>query len=178
VFLWTRRRKEGAGPQLYNASDPSGAPVYYAADETEALARVITSEAARYSLAERTAIAWTARNRARKRGITLVRLVCSPCGPQGPGRPFASSRPATAENVRLAREVIAAPQSADPTGGAVAFYEPAVQDKLVAENRRLIAAGQPPKYPGYRLDSAEVRAKWIREGQRPMGTVGAFEFFA
>ncbi len=177
-FLWWSRRRKSDEAPLYNASDPSGAPAYYAADDVEALGRVITSEANRYSLVERKAIAWTVRNRAKKRSVSIVRLVCSPCGPQGPGRPFASSRSATVENLRLARDVLAAPESDDPTRGALAFYEPGVQDKLVNENRRLIAAGQPPKYPGYRLDSAEVRAKWIREGQQPKGTVGAFEFFA
>jgi hypothetical protein len=40
-----------------------------------------------------------------------------------------------------------------------------VQNRLVAEKRS-----------GYRFTSAELRAKWEREGQRPTGAVGAFEF--
>ncbi len=62
--------------------------------------------------------------------------------------------------------MLAAPESADPTGGAYAFFEPRVQDRLVAEGR-----------PGYRYTSAELREKWQREGQRPKGAVGAFEFY-
>lgn len=144
------------------------ATAHRAKDEADALARVITSEADRYSLAERRAIAWTVRNRARKRSTTIVKLVCSPtCGPQGPARPFSSARPATAVNLALAHEVLAAPQNDDPTHGALAFFEPAVQDRLVAQGR-----------PGYRYTSAELRAKWQREGQQTKGAVGAFEFFA
>lgn len=175
-WRWRQRQDEPATPE-YNATGPTGAPVYYAADEIEALGRVITSEADRYTLAERAAIAWTVRNRAAKRKTTIVRLVCSPCGPQGPGRPFASSRPATVENLKLARDVLAAPATADPTGGAGAFFEPAIQDRLVDENKRLIAAGLPPSRPGYKRTSAEVREKWNREGQRQLSTVGRFEFW-
>jgi hypothetical protein len=177
-YLLRRRGATSTEQPEYNAtSSETGQPVYFAADDVEALGRVITSEANRYTLAERTAIAWTVRNRAQKRKQSIVRLVCSPCGPQGPGRPFASSRAATAENVALARAVLAAPQSDDPTGGATAFFEPAVQDRLVLTNRRLIAQGQPPKYRGYRRMADEVRAEWQRGGQRQLATVGAFELW-
>ena len=137
-------------------------------DDAEALGRVITSEANGYSEAERTAIAWTVRNRARKRGVTIAKLVCSPeCGPCCNGRPFSSAREATAANRDLARRVLAAPQSADPTHGATAFFEPRVQDKLVAEKRA-----------GYRFTSDQLRQRWRREGQQQRGAVGAFEFWA
>ena len=139
-----------------------------ALDESEALARVITSEANGYTEAERTAIAWTVRNRARKRGVTIARLVCSPnCGPCCNGRPFSSAREATATNRELARRVLAAPLSADPTYGATAFFEPRVQDKLVAEKRA-----------GYRFTSDQLRERWRHEGQQQRGAVGAFEFWA
>src|SRR5258708_4503821 len=39
-------------------------------DDSEALARVITSEADGYSERERIAVAWAVRNRARKRGVS------------------------------------------------------------------------------------------------------------
>jgi hypothetical protein len=170
-ILFLRRRQE---PAAAAAPAAGGADGPQAADDIDALGRVITSEADRYTERERRAIAWTVRNRARRRGVSIARLVCYPsCGAQGPigkgypARPFSTARAATATNLALAREILAAPQSADPTGGALAFFEPKVQDKLVQQGR-----------PGYRLTANDVREKWIREGQQPRGTVGAFEFFA
>lgn len=136
-------------------------------EEVEALARVITSEANGYSELERTAIAWTVRNRAQKRGVTIARLVCSPtCGPCCNGRPFSSAREATDTNRALAQRVLAAPQSEDPTRGATSFFEPRVQDKLVAEKRS-----------GYRFTSEQLRQRWRLSGQRQKGIVGAFELW-
>jgi hypothetical protein len=137
-------------------------------DDCEALARVITSEANGYSETERIAIAWTVRNRASKRGVSIAKLVCSPtCGPCCNGRPFSSAREATVANRALARRVRSLPQSADPTHGATAFFEPRVQDQLVAEKRA-----------GYRFTSDQLRQRWRRDGQQPRGTVGVFEFWA
>jgi spore germination cell wall hydrolase CwlJ-like protein len=137
------------------------------ADEVEALARVVTSEANGYSERERVAVAWTVRNRARKRGTTIEAMVCSPtCGPCCQGRPFSSARAATDENRALAARVLAAAQWEDPTSGSTAFFEPALQD-------RLVAAG----HGGYRFTSSELRERWRRDGQRRVGAVGAFEFW-
>jgi hypothetical protein len=139
-----------------------------APDDVEALARVITSEADGYSEAERTAIAWAVCNRARKRGVSIAQLVCWPaCGPCCNGRPFSSARDATPTNRELARRVLATSPSKDPTGGATAFFEPRVQDQLVAEHRK-----------GYRFKSEQLRERWAREGQQRRRTVGAFEFWA
>jgi hypothetical protein len=139
-----------------------------AVDDTEALARVITSEANGYTEAERIAIAWTVRNRAHKRGVSIAKLVCTPtCGPCCNGRPFSSAREASAANRELAKRVLAEPQTNDPTHGSTAFFEPRVQDKLVAEKRL-----------GYRFTSNQLRDRWRRDGQHPRGTVGAFEFWA
>ncbi|HEX4352786.1 MAG TPA: hypothetical protein VHZ95_07735 [Polyangiales bacterium] len=136
-------------------------------DEVEALARVITSEANGYSAEECTAIAWTVRNRARKRGVSIAKLVCSPnCGPCCNGRPFSSAREPTDVNRELARRIIAAPDGDDPTGGATSFFEPRVQDQLVAQHRA-----------GYRFTSAQLRTRWQRGGQRQIGSIGAFEFW-
>ena len=139
-----------------------------AARDIEALARVVESEAgSRGTLAEQRAIAWTTRNRAAKRKTSIHALVCSPsCGPCCKGRPFSSRLPATQASRRLAAEVYFAAQSEDPTRGAVAFFEPALQDQLVAEGRK-----------GYRRTSAALRAKWTAEGQRPLNTIGRFEFW-
>ena len=50
--------------------------------------------------------------------------------------------------------------------GATAFFEPKVQDKLVAQH-----------FPGYHLTAEDVRAKWKREGQQQRATVGRFELW-
>lgn len=163
VVLWPRR--PGGNAKLEPAEGDAHEET--TDDEVEALARVITSEADRYSEAERTAIAWTVRNRARRRHTTIAKMVCNPCGKQGHARPFSSAQRATLANLELARRVLDADDADDPTAGALAFFEPRVQDRLVAEGR-----------PGYRYTSAELRAKWQREGQKPKGAVGAFEFFA
>jgi len=165
ALLWRDRNDNGRA--VDRTGEPAGGDVV--TDEVEALARVITSEAGskRYTDDERRAIAWTVRNRARRRKTTIARMVCQPCGPCCKGRPFSSARPATDATRRLAREVLAEPLERDPTNGARAFFEPVVQDRLVAERR-----------PGYRFTSAELRAKWSREGQRYLSTIGAFEFWA
>jgi hypothetical protein len=164
IVYWPRKREPAAGG---NAGGGAGDPVSVQ-DEAEALARVITSEAGstHYSDDERRMIAWTVRNRARRRGTTIARLVCSPCGAQGKDRPFSSARPATASSRVIARQVLEAPQANDPTSGATAFFEPHVQDLLVAQGR-----------PGYRFTSAELRERWQRGGQQPKGAIGAFEFW-
>lgn len=137
--------------------------------EIEALGRVVASEAGRgYTLDEQRAIAWATRNRAQKRRVSIARLVCSPsCGPCCKGRPFSSRLAATAQTRAIAADVLAAPQSADPTEGAIAFFEPAMQDRFVAEGR-----------PGYRRTAEALRQKWRAEGQRPLGAMGRFEFWA
>jgi hypothetical protein len=167
LLLGTKRGRAILGEAgTWLQTDPQGGPVLMSDDV--ALARVITSEARGYSETERTAIAWTVRNRARKRGVSITRLVCWPsCGPCCQGRPFSSARPETPDTLALARKVLAAPQSEDPTKGALAFFEPKVQDQLVKEKR-----------PGYRFTSSDLRAKWQREGQAQLATVGKFEFWA
>jgi hypothetical protein len=140
--------------------------------EVVALGRVIASEVGRGTAAERAAIGWATRNRAQKRGVTIVRLVCTPwCGPQHEARatmrPFSSNQPATSDDLALAAAILEAPQGDDPTGGATSFIEPALQDELTAAHKL-----------GYRLTYAQVRAKWIAEGQRPLGRVGRFEMWS
>jgi hypothetical protein len=178
LLLWPRRAGAATHEQLAGGPSSGNAlpPLLdiYVNDDAEALARVITSEAGSniYSDVERRWIAWAVRNRAQKHKTTIARLVCQPCGPQGQkmsdgkARPFASSQRPTTASLAIAREVLAAPQSTDPTVGATAFFEPKLQDKLVAEGR-----------PGYRFNAAQIRERWQNGGQRPVGTVGAFEFF-
>jgi hypothetical protein len=154
LVAYRRRHVEGSG-----------------ADEATALARVIASEVGRGTAAERAAIGWAVRNRAARRGVSIVRLVCTPrCGPQHEDhaklRPFSSAQVASGDDVHLAAEIVAAAKSEDPTGGAFSFIEPALQDKLAAAGKL-----------GYRLTYAEVRARWIADGQKPLGQVGRFELW-
>ncbi len=134
--------------------------------EAEALGRVITSEANHHTLAERAAVGWAVRNRAQKRKTTVARLVCTPdCGPCCKGRPFSSARPATDENLSLAKYILASPQVDDPTLGASAILEPALQDKLhLAGNKDHKATD-------------DVRKKWSAGGQRYVATVGRWELW-
>lgn len=174
VAMLVRRRQRLAMPasKRTDSAPPGDAPPEphpaTAIDEVDALARVMTSEADRYTEPERTAIAWSVRNRARKRRTSIANLVCSPsCGPCCQGRPFSSARPATAINRQLAANVLAAPLADDPTYGATSFFEPRVQDLLVAAGR-----------PGYRFTSDQLRERWRKDGQGSRISVGAFEFWA
>jgi hypothetical protein len=99
-------------------------------DEVEALARVIRSEVGTAPHQHRLHVAWATRNLARERQQSIVELACSPCGPQQRGRPVSSRQRATDADRALAREVLAAPCSLDPTGGATHFIDPLLQDKL------------------------------------------------
>jgi hypothetical protein len=140
-------------------------------DETEALARVIRSEAGEGTAAERASIGWAARNRARKRGISVARMVCDPwCGPQyerdATMRPMSSAEEPTPADRLLAGSILAAPRCADPTRGADSFIEPVLQDHLVAQGRL-----------GYRLTYAQWKMRWLREGQTRLRRVGRFELW-
>ena len=135
-------------------------------DERTALARVIRSEAGSHTEAERLAVAWVARNRARKAGTSIARLVCSPsCGPGGEGRPMSSRRAARDEDLALADVVLASSTSDDPTRGANNAFEPALQDQLFKAKRA-----------GYTKSAAEVRARWLRSSDY-YGTVGRWELY-
>jgi hypothetical protein len=140
-------------------------------DETEALARVIRSEAGAGTEAERVSVGWAARNRARKLGISVARMVCDPwCGPQheqdATMRPMSSDQEPTPADRLLAARILVGPRSADPTRGADSFIEPALQDQLVAQGRL-----------GYRRTYAAWRKRWLRAGQTRLRRVGRFELW-
>jgi hypothetical protein len=79
----------------------------------------------------------------------------------------------------------------DPSGGAWAFWEPALQDELVRRGSLYRAAGgkrsdESPqggrpelwRFRAYRRPAAEVRAQWQRGGQRVLGQVGRIELWS
>jgi hypothetical protein len=163
-----------AGADLFGLlllEDVSRPPGRAALGEVEALARVITSEAASHTLAEKTAIAWAVRNAARKRHTSIAQMVCKggACGPCCKGRPFSSARAGSARDRELAQKILSLPQSEDPTGGATAILEPALADKLVGTPRG--------REIGQKRTSAEIHARWTRGGMRLLRTVGRWELW-
>ena len=102
---------------------------------TEALARIIASEAGTMSRAIKLTVAWIARNRS----LLIKRAVLDMAAPQGQHgpitakRPMSSSQPATGETRAIAAEVLAAPQSQDPTPGATHGFDTALQDSLAVQ---------------------------------------------
>jgi len=127
-------------------------PAVYVDDETEALARIIRSEAGTSSLQQRLHVAWVTRNLAGERRQSIAEMACSPCGPQEMGRPVSSRQDAMPVDRELARHVLAAPALFDPTGGATHFINPLLQDDLASRGR-----------PGYRgRPYHEVRRRWMQ----------------
>ena len=157
---------EIAGPEVIPTPAPELLPTYEQVDERTALARVIRSEAGSHTPEERVAVAWVVRNRAKKRRVSIRRMVCWPrCGKQGSERPFSSRQAPRPEDLALADAVLGAAPESDPTRGAWDAFEPALQDKLVVA-----------KHPGYTKTAAEVRKDWLR-GSDFYGRVGRWELF-
>lgn len=159
------RRKSGDGDGRAAAPSESAESAEVETDEVRALGRVIHSEAGNQSLAEKVAVAWVARNRARRKETTIAKLACSPCGRGGRGRPFSTRLPPRPADLAIAAEVLGAPLDVDPTRGADAAFEPQLQDQLVAEGRA-----------GYNKTADQVRASWGRERDN-YGTVGRWELY-
>lgn len=139
------------------------APAVYVDDESEALARVIRSEAGTGSAPQRIHVAWVTRNLAAEQGQTIAAMACSPCGPQELGRPVSTRQAASDADRELARQILASPALLDPTGGATHFINPTLQDELAARGR-----------PGYRgRPYGEVRQRWLESyGWEPYYRIG------
>jgi hypothetical protein len=153
------------GLRYWGPPEPGPDPARPSLTEELSLGKVITSEAGDGIPAERAAVGWVTRNRAKARGTTIARMVCWPeCGPCCKGRPMSSARGPATQDLALARAILRAPESEDPTRGATSFFEPVLQDRLVREGR-----------PGYRLTAAQVREKWLRDGLEPVAYIGRFE---
>lgn len=154
-----------APPQRTRAES---APVYVT-DEVEALGRVIRSEKGRGTRKQKIHIAWATRNLAREKKMTIAKMACSPCGRQmGGKRPVSTRLAARPSDLEIAAEVLAAPQSEDPTGGATHFIEPSLQDRLVAEGQ----------VEGYTDGYAKVRKRWIEKyGWEPYYRINEVELW-
>lgn len=155
-------------------------------DEVEALARVIASEAGSGTPAEQRAIAWTVRNRFRGKSIYQKEFPWRSQSDSNP--PFASARPASDAHRALARAVLAADQSEDPTGGATSFFEPKMQD-LFFKAGVMARAGETgdrvidgvkltdiTRFKNYKKDADGVRKSWGK-GSAIYATAGRFEFW-
>jgi hypothetical protein len=140
-----------AAAHVMTRPQPVAEPIIYVDDETEALARVIRSEAGISSAQQRIHVAWVTRNLANERGQTVARMACSPCGQQQMGRPVSTRQAASDADRELARYILASPAFLDPTGGATHFINPMLQDDLAARGRA-----------GYRgRPYSEVRQRWM-----------------
>lgn len=155
-------------------------------NETEALARVIASEAGSGTAAEQAAIGWTVRNRFRGKSIYAKEF---PWREQkGDDPPFSSARPASDSHRKLAANIIEADQSADPTGGATSFFEPRMQDAF-AKAGAMARAGETgsrvidgvkisdiTRFKAYRKSAEDIRRSWSN-GSAEYATAGRFEFW-
>jgi hypothetical protein len=159
------RRPERAPMAAWNRRADDGGPAIHIGDDVEALARVITNEAGDGAMDERVAIGWIARNLAARRGQSIARVYCWPCGARGPARPFSTRDPASAANRELAAIILASPPGDDPTRGATAALDPRHQDQLA---RATFTAGG--------FDARAVRRRWLRTSDY-YGTVGRFDLF-
>jgi len=156
------------------------------ANEVEALKRVIASEAGSGTDAERRGVAWTVRNRFRGKSIYAKEFPWR--AQKGADPPFSSARPGTAADEALAREVLAADQSQDPTYGATAFFEPRMQDAFCKAGAaaRAGATGSMTvdgvrmtdvtRFKAYRKDADEIRASWGRS-DACLAVAGRFELW-
>jgi len=161
-------------------------PPDVAANEIEALARVIGSEAGSGSSAEQRAIGWTVRNRFRGKSIYDGEFPWR--SQRGSNPPFASARPASEGHRMLARQILSANQADDPTGGSTSFFEPRMQD-IFFKAGELARAGETgdrtidgtkvsdiTRFKNYRKDARQIREKWSK-GSALYAIAGRFEFW-
>jgi hypothetical protein len=154
--------------------------------DREALARAIESELHNRTREEAFCAAWAMRNRADDLGVTVADLL-APGGRFGSPREtggYASTRKApSARSRNIANEVLDAPRTADPTGGAIEFWIPSQQDDLhrLGEIYRMaVRQGDVVRalkfLPFADYGSADaVRAQFAEEQLEIVGSVGAVE---
>lgn len=155
-------------------------------NEIEALARVIASEASSATPTEQECVAWTVRNRFRGKSIYAVQYPWR--SQSGANPPFSSARDAKDSNRALAKKVLAADQSQDPTGGATSFFEPRMQDAFAAAGALARAGetgartingvrmGDITRFKNYKKTADEIRKSWA-PGSACYAKAGRFEFW-
>lgn len=122
-------------------------------NDVEALARMLASENPREADYVQVALAWTAKNMADKRGITVFQLL-EPDGELGgsqAGKYASTANPATDHFRAIARSVLDGSVD-DPTPGAIQFDNPDTQNVLYERGK-------------VRLDAAGVAASRVSEGR-------------
>lgn len=135
-------------------------------DDVTMLARMLASEASSQGDAARTAIAYSALNKARKSGKSFAAM-SNGIGPCCKGRPWSTARAGSARDLADAKRILAIYPSGDPTYGSTTFFEPAVQDLLFKQGRE-----------GYKSDAADIRRRWTAEGKVLTARIGGWEFYA
>jgi hypothetical protein len=157
--------------------------VSIAATEIEALGRALASEASSHTEEERRAIGWAIRNMSAKRRRSIYELGGSGTwGAQGEaGRPFSTRADARTNDRELATQVLLEAPALDPTRGATAFFEPALQNQFAKWGA--LYRANPKAYPQhmrfrlYKSDAAALRQRWQATGMSPRATVGRWEFW-
>jgi len=159
---------------------PASAPPAVDANDLVALAAVLHSEASAptYTDDERYAIGRAVLNRARRKHKSVHDLL-APLGREqlGANPPFSTARVGDQRDLALADRLLRDSDAPDPTHGAGAFFEPAVQDDL--KRRGDLYRSDPVRYASYRRwakyrkSADQIRASW-----GPMlARVGRFEFY-
>ena len=179
----------GAGDAVAGEDAPP-APADGAAGDLEALARMLETEFGKRTAEEREMAAWAIRNRAALFGKT-VREILAPWGAYGSRETsggYASTRKLPAPETRAeAARVLAAASDSDPSGGAVAFWSPGIQDQMKALGdlaRAAREAGDEEKFAKYArfLDfdegEDEVRERHRAVGLRVARVTGGLELLA
>jgi hypothetical protein len=190
ALLFLRRDEEGIPAMPVEleeiGSGDVGAGIPTTQDEVEALARTIASEAGSGTQDEQRAIGWTVRNRFRGKSIYAKQQPWR--AQKGSDPPFSSARPASDVHRKLALEILQAPQSQDPTGGATSFFEPRMQDAFTKAGA-LARSGETgdrvidgvklsdiTRFKNYKKSADDIRKSWSN-GSALYKTVGRFEFW-
>jgi hypothetical protein len=155
---------------------------------------LIASEPGTGSDDERRACAWAALNRARRDYGGDLDSMLAPSGAWsqqvGNHPPFSTAQTASDDDRALAGEILSADASTDPTGGAVDFDEPALQDRAAAEGKAYRDGGgsssdtdpqgsypQGFRFRHYFMTADQVRARWSASGSRVTMSAGRFEYW-